>query len=79
MTLQEKIKIIRDFYGYSSSYYNNMNDAIEKSKTDNNYVVTSVTVSKIRPFLLWQIEHLIGEYYFNSQKSFDFSLIETIE
>lgn len=77
MDLQQKIKIIRDFYGYSSSYYDNMNDAIERSKTDSNYKVTSVVVNKTRPFLLWQIEHLIGEYYFNSQKPFDFSLIES--
>ena len=76
MTLKEKVKTIRDFYGYSTSYYDNMMDAIEKAERLEGYTITNVTVNRNSPFVLWEIEKLLGEYYFNTEKPFDFNLIK---
>lgn len=53
-----------------------MLDACEKAEIQDNYSVSKNVVSKQSPFLTWEIEHLIGEYYFNTQKPFDFNLLD---
>ncbi len=78
MNLLTKITKIRDFYGYSTSYFMNMVLAIEKAELNSEYKVTNVNVCKLmskQEPIIWSIEHLLGEYYYDTKKPFDFELI----